>query len=248
MDQKTADSLRDFAIQYPLGALLDWVKDTETGHAFLWFMGGTIVSGIGHLRSRLVNWRPAFKYGTAGAAVVCFAIATALGVSGLLANAVVPWRNGFLGGIFLSVVVAATLLIFARIVKSTNVNLVLTNTRLDPRTDPTLTYKAKVVLTFTNETGQAIAVANQESLPGKDGVNLQVPFAEGSYRYRTGRPEVESRSALVSANETFKLWIALDPRVTETEMQQRKDQRKLGTVVILPMVEGKASNRKKFSI
>jgi hypothetical protein len=248
MDPKIADALRDFAIQYPLGAALDWAKDTDSGHAFLFFLGGTAMTGYGNLRARLKNWRPAFKYGTAGAAVVCFVIAILLGVSALAANGVPPWRNGFLWGLLISVLVAVILLIFARFVKSTNVNLVLKNVDLDPRGDPSLTYKAKAVLTLTNESGRTVAVLTPEWQPAKDGVTLQVPFEKGSYRYRTGQPVLESTRAFIAPNEIFRLWIALDPSVSETEMIKKKNEKTLGTLAIPTMVEGIASTKQKYDI
>ena len=47
MDKQTAESLRDFAVQYPLYASVDWMRDTELGKLFAASVVGVIVSGFG---------------------------------------------------------------------------------------------------------------------------------------------------------------------------------------------------------
>jgi len=113
--------------------------------------------------------------------------------------------------------------------------------RLDPRADADsgIVYKAKVVLTFTNETPRAIGVLTPRWVSGDDGVGLQTPISEGSYYYRqqVRGKQVELDRACIGPNETFALWVGLNPAVSDTELHQRLDARRLGRVII-PTTDG----------
>jgi hypothetical protein len=203
MDQtaidKFWDSVRDFSIQYPLTAFVDWIRDTSARHTFLLTLGGAIMSGYAQMRARLGNWQPALKNGLAGATIACVLIAATTGIWGLVVNAPPPWREGFSRGLIVGICILAGVVAFRRFINPGRAKLSLTKRTLDPRVPaaaPSPVFKAKVVLTFINESGRMIIVLPPRWIPGPTGVGLQTPIENGSFYYR-----IEVRSKTVELSE-----------------------------------------------
>ena len=92
MDKQTYESLRDFSIQYPIWAFVDWVRDTPSGKIFVSSAIGVAVTSLKKLRAKspLVT----------GALVALVAVAAISGVWGFLSDGVSSQsiQNGGGGG------------------------------------------------------------------------------------------------------------------------------------------------------
>jgi hypothetical protein len=81
MDKQTAESLRDLAVQYPLWALLDWMRDTETGKLFAASGLGAIMTGLGRVVAGVRGWQPNTKHTLSIILITCAWIFSVVGLA-----------------------------------------------------------------------------------------------------------------------------------------------------------------------
>jgi hypothetical protein len=118
--------------------------------------------------------------------------------------------------------------------------IALQSTILDARsTDPTVTYKAKVRIIFTNQTGETISVLSPSWTTGVEDVSTQYPFGYryqleatlGSWKKDLWSPQ-ELTEAEVRPGWSFRVYVGLDPSLSHGELERRKNTHRLGTLLI----------------
>lgn len=121
-----------------------------------------------------------------------------------------------------------------------NAKIVLKTTTLDQRsTDPTINYKAKLRAVFTNESEQAIHVRPLSWITGPDDVPVQYPLGfryqveEHLGSWKSGRfNKQELKDVAVNPGWSFIVYVGLDQSVSHSELDKRRNTRRLGTLII----------------
>lgn len=105
--------------------------------------------------------------------------------------------------------------------------------------DTSWTHPSKLRLVFTNTTRHSLHVLAPEWLAEQiSDVPAQHPQAfcslqvEGSRGWHANDWSAESARVQVGPGRTFRLWIGLDPSVSDTQLRLRAEQKRLGTLVL----------------
>lgn len=101
--------------------------------------------------------------------------------------------------------------------------------------DPSATYKLKVTPLFRNITGDCIDVRLLSWTPAT--IRVKSPFVRGTLQTKrpSGRwePEKAAEEVHVRDGDLFHLWIAPDDQHSQSEVERARDERRLGSVVLL---------------
>jgi hypothetical protein len=113
-------------------------------------------------------------------------------------------------------------------------------TTLDPRsTDPKTVYKAKLRLTFTNQSKDVIEVGEPTWTTGRWDVPVQHPFkvlyqterSLGSWRRNEWNSQ-ELPQAHINPGQSFRMYVGLSDSVPHDDLESRRNGRRLGTLMI----------------
>jgi hypothetical protein len=104
------------------------------------------------------------------------------------------------------------------------------------------TYKAKLRIVFTNGSTSTIQVSSPTWAPTA-GVHVQRPECariqlEGPKGWQNNDWLGEATSVAVPPGKSFRIWLGLDPSVSEKEMRRRHEVRNLGTLTLPLSVAG----------
>jgi pyrimidine deaminase RibD-like protein len=111
--------------------------------------------------------------------------------------------------------------------------------------DPKITYKSKLRIVLRNDTGQDIKVTDRRWVPGPGDVPMQAPpvsrleEVEGPDGWERDDWQKEVAPVVrVPVSRAFRVWIGLDPMVSDVEIRRRHETKRLGVLVLQIRING----------